>query len=169
MRILEIGAGYGRLAYIFLDQLVNASYCIIDIPPALFIAQKYLTEVFPKEKIFHFRSFKSFNKVKKEFELARIRFLSADQIELLPDNYFDLVINISSLHEMTREQIKNYISQIDRLCNGYFYTKQWRRSKISDNNYISEKDYPRFADWRTIFHRQHPIQKMFFEALYRIS
>lgn len=168
LQILEIGAGYGRLAYIFLNQLRNCSYSIIDVPPALFVAQKYLSSVFPKEKIFRFRTFKSFKQVKNEFESARIRFLNADQIELLPDNYFNLVINISSLHEMTREQIKHYIRQINRLCHGYFYTKQWRKSRIADNSYIGERDYPRFARWKTIFHRQHPIQKMFFEALYKI-
>ncbi|MBI2600869.1 putative sugar O-methyltransferase [Candidatus Daviesbacteria bacterium] len=168
LRILEIGAGYGRLGYIFLNQLRDCSYCIIDIPPALFVAQKYLTKVFPREKFFHFRSFNSFKKVKKEFESARISFLNADRIELLPDNYFDLVINVSSLHEMTREQINNYFRQINRICRGYFYTKQWRKSRTSDNNYISEGDYPRHARWNTIFQRQHPIQKMFFEALYKI-
>lgn len=168
LQILEIGAGYGRLAYIFLKQLPSCSYTIIDIPPALFIAQKYLSKIFHKEKIFQFQLFHSFKQVRKEFETARIRFLSADQIELLPKNYFNLVINISSLHEMNRRQIKNYINQINRICSRYFYTKQWRRSKISDNGYISEKDYPHFANWKTIFYRKHPIQKMFFEALYRI-
>lgn len=167
VRIAELGAGYGRLGYVLLKTLPDSTYCIIDIPPALFIAQKYLSKVFPKEKIFKFRLFKSFKEIKKEFESSRIQFLLPHQIELLPKKYFDLFINISSLHEMTREQIRNYIEQINRLCKGYFYTKQWRRSRTQDNQNISENEYPVPKSWKLITRRsRHPIQNMFFDALY---
>lgn len=169
LEIAEMGAGYGRLSYVFLDTLQKSSYCIIDIPPALFIAQEYLSKVFPKEKIFYFRPFTSFEEVREEFESARIRFLMAHQIEYLPDKYFDLMITVSSLHEMTLEQINNYIKHIDRLTHGYFYTKQWRRSRIKDNSYIRENEYPIPKNWRIVYKKRHPIQTMFFEALYRIS
>lgn len=169
VNIAELGAGYGRLAYVFLNAFQNSSYCIIDIPPALFISQKYLSRIFQKEKMFTFRPFKSFDNVKEEFESARIRFLMADQIEHLPDKYFDLMITISSLHEMSLEQINNYIKCIDRLTHGYFYTKQWRRSRTKDNFYIRENEYPIPKNWRTIYKKRHPIQAMFFEALYGIS
>ena len=168
MNIAELGAGYGRLGYVFLETLPKSSYCIIDIPPALFIAQEYLSKVFPKEKIFYFRPFTSFEEVREEFESARIKFLMAHQIEYLPDKYFDLTITISSLHEMTNEQIKNYIKHIGRLTQGYFYTKQWRRSRIKDNFYIKENEYPIPKNWRVIYKERHPIQSMFFEALYKI-
>jgi len=169
-KIAELGAGYGRTGYVLLKVLPNSSYCIIDIPPALFIAQNYLSKVFPKEKIFKFRSFKLFKEVKKEFESSRIQFLMPHQVELLPNKYFELFINISSLHEMTREQIKNYIKQINRLCKGYFYTKQWRRSRIKDNQFIKQNEYPIPRNWRIIYTRnRHPIQKMFFDALYIIK
>lgn len=169
-RIAELGAGYGRVGYVSINALQGSSYCVIDIPPALLIAQSYLSRVFPKEKIFKFRPFKSFNEVRKEFEKSRIQFLLPHQIELLPNKYFDLFINISSLHEMTREQIKNYIEQINRLCKFYFYTKQWRRSRITDNRFIKENDYPIPRSWRIINRRdRHPIQKMFFDTLYKLD
>lgn len=169
MNIAELGAGYGRLAYVFLKTLPKASYTIIDIPPALFISQEYLSRIFSKEKIFYFRPFKSFRNVKREFESARIRFMMAHQIEYLPDKYFDHVITISSLHEMTRKQIRNYIIHIDRLTKELFYMKQWLKSRTSDNMYISQREYPIPKKWRTIFERHHPIQAMFFEALYKIK
>lgn len=169
-KIAEIGAGYGRVAYVFLSILTNSSYCIIDIPPALFIAQNYLSKVFPKEKIFKFRSFKSYEEIKKEFEESRIRFLMPHQIKLLPRKYFDLFINISSLHEMTREQIDDYIAEIDRLGKGYFYTKQWRRSRTKDNQFIKEEEYPIPRKWRIVNRNErHPIQNMFFDVLYKIK
>lgn len=170
VKIAELGAGYGRLGYVLLKILPNSTYCVIDIPPALFIAQNYLSKVFPKEKIFRFRPFKSFMDVKKEFEQSRIQFLLPHQIELLPKKYFDLFINISSLHEMTREQIRNYFKQINRLCEGYFYTKQWRKSRVKDNQFITESEYPIPKSWQIISrHDRHPIQNMFFDVLYKIK
>jgi len=168
--VAELGAGYGRLAYVFLKVFKNSSYCVIDIPPALYISQKYLSQLFPKEKIFHFRSFASFRSIKAEFESARIRFLMPHQLELLPNNSFDLFINISSLHEMKRKPIKNYLLQINRLCNGFFYTKQWIRSIIKENNHISHDNYPIPKAWIQIYKRiPHPIQKMFFDALFQTN
>ena len=104
--------------------------------------------------------------IKEEFEAARIRFIMAHQIEYLPKKYFNLTISISTLHEMTRKQISNYIKQINRLTNGYFYNKQWIRSYAKDNSYIREDEYPIPKNWRTIYQRPHPIQRLFFEALY---
>lgn len=163
----EIGAGYGRLAYVFLKILPNSTYCIIDTPPALYLAQQYLTTIFPQARRFHYRPFHSYQEVKNEFEAAKIKFLLPHQIELLPNHIFNLMVNISSLHEMTTAQIYNYIKQIQRLCQGYFYTKQWRKSRTKDNNYIKGKDYPIPKKWEIIFQHRHPIQWMFFEALYK--
>ena len=169
INIVEIGAGYGRLAHVFLKMFPKSTYTIIDIPVALYLAQEYLSSVFPKEKIFYFRHFKSYKEIKKEFETSRIRFIMAHDIEHLPDKEFDYVINISSLHEMSRPQIKNYIKQINRLGKGYFYQKQWRKSRVKDNDYIKENEYPIPKKWKTIYHRNHPVQKWFFEALYQIK
>jgi len=169
MKIAELGAGYGRLAFIFLKVLPHSSYCMVDIPPALYISQNYLSTLFLEDKIFKFRPFKSYREVKKEFEAARIKFLMPHQIELLPKKQFDLFITISSLHEMTRPQIINYTNQIDRLTRGYFYTKQWQRSRAGDNQNIREQEYPIPGEWKQVLRNSpHPIQRMFFEAQYKI-
>lgn len=165
--IAEIGAGYGRLAYVFLETLPKANYCIIDIPPALYVAQEYLRKIFPREKFFFFRHFDNFKKVEKDFREARIKFLMPHQVKYLPKDFFNIIINISSLHEMRTDQIIDYIKQADRLCSGYVYLKQWRQAKRKDNNFIRENEYPIPGEWRKIYHHKHPIQNMFFEALYK--
>ena len=167
--VAELGAGYGRVGYVFLKALPACTYTIIDIPPALNLAQEYLSAVFPQEKVFKFRRFRNFEEVREEFEASRIRFIAAHQIELLPAKQFDRILNISSLHEMTMEQITNYLQQIDRICRGKFYTKQWKVSRAKTNGFvIMENEYPIPVSWRCLYHRQHPIQRMFFEALYSI-
>ena len=167
--IVELGAGYGRVADVFLKALPKSTYCVIDIPPALNLSQEYLSAVFPNEKIFRFRRFKNFEDVREEFEASRIRFLASHQIALLPAKEFDLVLNISSLHEMTFEQIENYLQQINRICRGKFYTKQWKVSRAKVNGFvIREFEYPLPPSWKCLYHHQHEIQRMFFEALYSV-
>lgn len=167
--IVELGAGYGRLAFVFLKANPICTYTIVDIPIALYISQEYLSNVFPKERIFRFRHFNSYEEIKEEFESCRLRFVCANQIELLPEKRFDLFISISSLHEMTQEQISFYFQEINRLTKGNFYTKQWRKSKAHENGFtLSENEYPVPQEWKTVFHRRHPIQTFFFEALYDI-
>lgn len=169
VKVAELGAGYGRLAFIFCSVMPNISYCIIDIPPALYISQRYLSAVFPNEKIFKFRSFNSYNEIKTEFEDAKIRFLMPHQMKLLPKKEFDIFITISSLHEMRKDQILNYIKEIGRLTKGYFYSKQWMRSHTKDNRNIKESEYPIPKKWtKVLWNSPHPIQRSFFDVLYKI-
>jgi putative sugar O-methyltransferase len=168
--IAELGCGYGRLAYVCLRALPHATYTLIDIPPALNVAQEYLTRVFPGERVFRYRPFSDFTEVCDEFQKSRIRLLAAHQIELVPAESFDLFVNISSLHEMAWAQIENYLRQIDRTCRGRFYTKQWRVSQASINGVVvREHDYPIPTGWRQVYHQRHPIQRKFFEALYQVG
>ena len=170
LEVCEIGAGYGRVAYSFLKGLPGSKYTIVDIPPALYLSQRYLSALFPAERVFAFRPFTDFEDVREEFEAARIRFLAAPQIELLPPKSFDLFMNVSALHEMTMAQVDNYLGQMDRLCRGRVYTKQWRTSRAKVNgDVIREDEYPIPAGWREVYHRRHPIQRMFFHALYEVG
>lgn len=167
--IAELGAGYGRTAYLFLNRFPNAKYFVIDIPPALFISQKYLSNIFKNKKIFKFREFTNFGDVKSEMLSSSIIFLLPHQLEQLPRKIFNLFINISSLHEMRPEQIKNYLNLIDKLTMGYFYSKQWYTSRIPfEDITITARDYPIPTHWEEIFFRPARPQRRFFEALYKI-
>jgi hypothetical protein len=79
-------------------------------------------------------------------------------------------VNISSLHEMRRDQIRHYFGVIDRHCSGWFYTKQWEVSvNPHDGLEIRREDYPIPAGWSEVYSRRHPVQQRFFEALYRLG
>lgn len=165
----EIGAGYGRFAWLVLTSVPGATYTIVDIPPALYLSQRYLTTLFPEMPAFRFRPFHTYADVAAEFEASRIRFIAPHQFELLPAKSVDYVVNISSFHEMTMAQVEHYFRLIDRICRGRLYTKQWRVSRTQINGCtLREHDYPVPATWRTVFHHRHPIQRMFFHALYDV-
>ena len=169
-RVIEIGAGYGRVATVFLDANPGAKYWIVDIPPALYVSQRYLSEVYPSKKIFKFRPFERFSDVEQEVNDSDICFFMSNQIDLLPDKRVDVSLCISNLHEMTRAQIVHYFRQIDRLTSGTFYTKQWMRSIARENGFsISRDEYPIPPGWTKRFNVRHPLQSWFFEAAYDIK
>ena len=170
VKICELGAGYGRNAYVFLKAFRNCKYVVVDIPPALYVSQHYLSSVFPDRRVFKFRCFESFGEVKDELEAAEIAFLLPHQAAMLREKSFDLFVNISSLHEMRPEQIAAYFSLIDRLTQGYFYSKQWFVSENPvDGLRIRHDDYPVPAHWRELYLRPARVQTAFFEAMYAVG
>jgi hypothetical protein len=143
---------------------------MVDIPPALYIAQRYLSTVFPERSVFRVQDFSDFSKVRKSFEEAQLVFLMPHQLPLLPANLVDLVVNISSFGEMTEKQVKDYFFHIDRVGRGFFYCKQWKKSPNPfDKLELREHDYPVKPHWRTFYHRDCAVQTEFFEALYAID
>jgi putative sugar O-methyltransferase len=167
--VLELGAGYGRDAYAILATNPGIKYVIVDIPPALWVAETYLRRQFPNRRIFRYREFASFEDIESEFNESDIAFFLSTQITGLPDGLADLAINISSLHEMRLEQITFYLSQFDRLLKdgGRFYFKEWKRGALPfENIVIRQEDYPIPASWNCEFLQDAPIQTRFFEARY---
>jgi putative sugar O-methyltransferase len=168
--VCELGAGYGRNAYVFLNTYQNCKYIIIDIPPALFVSQEYLTQMFPNKKIMKFSDFKNLEDVVDEFNLADVVFLLPHQAELLAQKSIDYFINISSFHEMTKPQVSKYFELIERITKGYFYTKQWYSFKnVRDEITIAQEDYPYRESWVKVYSKTPITHPSFFEALYKIS
>jgi putative sugar O-methyltransferase len=165
--VIELGAGYGRLAYVFAMARPDFRYHIVDIPPALYVSQRYLTAVLPDAPAFTFRRFERFEDVADEMARARIVFLEPQQLELLPDGYADLFLTVSTLHEMRADQIAHYFALADRLCAGAFYSKQWRRFYNHLDEFTPTKEaYPIPNDWTLVFDRSPLVPRSFFETLY---
>lgn len=168
--VCELGAGYGRNAFVFLELFPHCRYIIIDIPPALYLAQHYLTRLYPGKKVFRFRPFEDSSAIRNEMNNADIVFLLPHQASSIPDKTVDLTINISSLHEMKPEQIEAYFGLFDRITRGCIYSKQWWVSRNPDDGLtIKNADYPVRPSWKEIFLRQTKLQPAFFEAMYAVG
>lgn len=164
--IAELGPGYGRNAFVFLSLFPNCRYIIIDIPPALYVAQRYLSSLFPNRKIRGFQCPDGAVDIGAVSD-GEIVFLLPHQASSLPANSVELFINISSLHEMHPAQIAAYLQMIDRLTDGLFYSKQWIESRNPyDELVVRNTDYPIPEHWRALFERPAKVQTSFFEALY---
>ena len=86
---------------------------------------------------------------------------------LFPDGFFDVVLSISTLPEMSPAQISNYLMQVARLSSGTIYLKQWR-------DWFNDRDGFRFtsdqlvlpAGWDLRHDRQDVVQPFFQERLW---
>jgi putative sugar O-methyltransferase len=163
----ELGAGYGRLAHVFLE-MAACRYVIADIPPALGVAQWYLSNLFPDRRIFRFRPFDTFAQIADELASCDIAFFTPNQLAQFPDRYFDVLISISSLHEMRFDQISHYLELIARVTKEYVYLKQYRRYLNPYDNILVEREVYRLPGaWETIIDRQEAIYSDFFELMLR--
>lgn len=166
--VLEIGGGYGRDAFVMLRLNPELRFTMVDIPPALYLAQRYLSSVFKERRVFKAREFSRYAEVKGELEAASIVFLMPHQLALMPKGYFDLSMNISSFGEMDTKQVKWYFKQIERVTAGYFYLKQWRTSNnVFDGVVFEQGDYPYSRNWTQLYARPCSVQSEFFEAIYK--
>ncbi len=169
-RVLEIGGGYGRTAYVLLALNPHVKFTMVDIPPALYLAQRYLSSVFKERRVFRAREFSRYQEVREELEAASIVFLMPHQLALMPRRHFDLSLNISSFGEMDAKQVAWYFKQLARVTGAFFYLKQWRSSNnVFDGVVLNQRDYPIPKKWAEVYSRPCRVQTEFFEALYRVS
>ena len=105
MAMLELGGGYGRVAWVLAHELPEVPYVVCDIPPALAIAQRYLTTVLLRRRAFRFCHFDRPEEVADELAAAQIALLTPNQLDLLLELDVGLCMNIGSLHDMRPDQI----------------------------------------------------------------
>lgn len=125
-KILEIGAGYGGLAYSIKNILGqhNCHYSVVDLPESLLFSSIYLQTMFKNEN----------NLVVTEETPKPANFEGNTYIAnyLLDDcsfaeGEFDLVINTLSLPEMSEQQIEYYASKVKHLIgsSGLFFEQNY--------------------------------------------
>jgi putative sugar O-methyltransferase len=165
--VIELGAGYGRVGWLLMNTVPGIRYLVCDIPPALAIAQRYLTSLLPERLAFRFRAFSDPGEVADELAASSLAFLLPHQLAQLGPLDAELFINVSSLHEMRPEQIALWFELIDRHTNGHFYTKQWVRSvNVFDELVVERRSYPVPGHWRVLLDRRPQVPPGFFEAVY---
>jgi putative sugar O-methyltransferase len=165
--VAELGAGYGRLGHVFLAS-TGCRYFVFDIPPALYLSQWYLSSLFPEKTVFRFRRFDDFSEVATEVERADIAFFTPNQLEKLPPRSVDTFVNISSLHEMRREQVANFLDLMTRTTRDLIYLKEYDRYVNPYDEVVIERSHYALDDeWETALERPDVLNPGFFELVLR--
>jgi putative sugar O-methyltransferase len=165
-RIAELGAGYGRLAYVFAETS-PLIYCIFDIPPTLAVAQWYLTAVLGPDRVLPYSPENDFSVVESQLTPGVVAFFTPDQMEMFPDGWFDCTQTISTLPEMPAHQSAHYLNLLAAKSRHAIFLKQWRRWRnLADDVELSEQHYRFASPWRLSERRVDPVQPAFFNQLW---
>jgi putative sugar O-methyltransferase len=159
-RLLELGAGYGRLAHVF-TATQEGQYFILDIEPAIDVAQWYLTSLFGPQKVRRIQNLEDAGD-------ASVVLIDAKKIEAIPGNYFNLVFSISTLPELTQEQASFYLTEFQRLSKGHIFLKQWNTWKNpSDGTWLTRNSYQLGPQWAVVIDQPDPLVPNFFNRAWR--
>jgi putative sugar O-methyltransferase len=162
-RVAELGAGYGRVAHVFLAA-ADVSYAIFDIPPALAVSQWYLTQLLGPERVVPFRP----DGDPTALAPGTVGFFTPDQLERTPAGFFDLAQTISTLPEMPRRQSDHFLALLSEKSSGALFLKQWQRWRNeADDVELTEDGYQVPPEWELTQRRVDPIQPMFFNRLWQ--
>jgi len=131
LRILEIGGGYGALAYHItqlFDQKVH--YAIVDIPESLAFSSIYCSTLLPEMKCAFVEDTDPFY-LEDEPGLTFIPNMLYDQLAA-DDSPLDLCLNTLSLAEMSVVQIKDYLESIKRFIGstGIFFEQNHQNTDV---------------------------------------
>lgn len=145
LKLLDFGAGYGRLAIPFIHKLRGSIvYFGIDaVPISLMIAPQFVKE-------FVNANVAGWDKHTKTFDKFDFISLPAWRMNEIENEKFDAFISVHSFQEMTREAVEFYISFAAKhaVAGAFLY---------SINLWPEEKYVP--DSWRLIYDRDYPINR----------
>jgi len=125
--VLEIGAGWGGLAYQFKKIFPKTTYIIVDLPQSIIFSATYLKTAFPGAAVFisngASRDWKNFNIYDYDF-IFLPHYLWAGLNFKNPD----LVINTIGFQEMSAKQVADYVSKAKVWGAPYIYSMNRDRS-----------------------------------------
>ena len=131
--VIEVGGGYGGLAYYIKKLVPNVQFIDIDIPESLIYATIYLSIIFKLDT--HNLLIKRGTIDDQNFNDYKMLFLSDFEFDILIKNNYcaDLVINTLSMSEMTEVQVRRYCQGIKKMIgsNGLFF-EQNQDNRSSD-------------------------------------
>ena len=151
--ILEIGAGSGRFAEIFMNFNGANKYVIADIPPALFISFKRLQLIYPEKRIIYVSDKLSLNSY-VESEEWDIIFILPWLLKHFPQKFFKIAIAIDCLHEMADKQ-RGFLINMAESKSENFYLKVWDETYLPLDNIKldirNQKHYFTKPHWKVVF------------------
>ncbi len=167
--IVELGAGYGRLANVCRRMLPDCTYVILDLPEGLLCSSHWLSRVLSKDCVPYEESRQMTHFSREKLLSRKVWTLAAHQIEAIADRSVDAFVNIYSFAEMPKGVIDNYFSQLGRVTRGILYSKQRKHEKnIADGLDVTASTYPIQSSWKLLFERNTVLYETFFEAAYAI-
>jgi putative sugar O-methyltransferase len=171
---VELGAGWGRLAYALRMANPQTTYVVCDLPEVLLVSSRYLPRVLPRDRLNGYERARTIGAFDREFFLSEpgIWFLGTQHLDRIADASADFFVSVASFQEMDRPQVDAYFATVDRVLDGTFYTLQLRSSR-THALHLGEiggvEEYPFRPSWRTHFVRNPSWSDLYFEATFGVG
>ncbi len=135
--ILEIGGGYGGLAYFLNKNITNLTYVDLDLPENMALTAYYLLCSFPNKKIMLYGE-DSLENI-SNYDIVILPNFCLDELK---NNTADLVFNSYSLAEMAPKTIEHYMSKIKQISKEFIFhiNHSNRSTSINADNFGFETD-----------------------------
>lgn len=130
-RILEIGGGYGTLGEIFLKSDYDSSvYIDVDIPPAAYVATRYLQKVFGENSILDYSKTRHLDVIDLPHigQTYKGAVLMPWQIPAIKGEV-DLFVNFFSFQEMEPDVVENYARFVNSYNPSYLLLRNQKEGK----------------------------------------
>jgi putative sugar O-methyltransferase len=124
---LEIGGGWGALAYQFKTLFPETCYVIVDLPQTLIFSATYLRTLFPESRTFIYGD-DGVRGLPQEYESYDFIFLPHFAFPRSPLAGLELAINTVSFQEMTSGQVEAYVRKLAELGCRHLYSLNRDRS-----------------------------------------
>lgn len=121
--VLEIGAGWGCLSNLVLNNIPDVSYVVVDIASSAVVSSYYNHCV--GRKICFYGEYDNLSDAILNNDIVVIPPI---EMKNIPDDFVDVVINTNSMTEMYLDAIVYYANNINRICKGYFYNDNYPKS-----------------------------------------
>jgi putative sugar O-methyltransferase len=126
--VVELGGGFGGMAYYLVRDNDNLTYIDFDLPENVALASYYLLCAFPEKHILLYGEADLSQQAIAEYDLI---LLPSFEIGRLQDRSVDLFFNSYSLAEMSQDTIRAYIEEFDRSTRGYIlHVNHTKRSEV---------------------------------------
>lgn len=131
--VIELGAGYGRIQEYLTNNYKGKKLIVVDIPPALWVATRYLSAACPELSIEKYNPKLTSTRLAYLLKSSDIIFLMPSQLKLLPKLCDSLVLAINCLQEIPSKAVRYYFKEFSRVAE-FMYIK----SQIEPHNPYSE-------------------------------
>ena len=118
--VLDLGGGFGGFGHQLTAHGDDVVYMGLDLPENLIVASYFLLAAHPDKRVLLYDSATQ----RLDAETLRnydIVLMPNFMLPRVPDRAVDVFTNFISLSEMDYRNIVEYLSQVDRVCGGFFY------------------------------------------------
>jgi hypothetical protein len=116
-RVVEIGGGFGGMAYFLIRSRPKITYVDFDVPESIALTTYYLGKAFPELRFLLYGEKELTN---ESLSTADVVLMPAFEMEKLPRGSIDVTISSHAISDMSTEAMRVYLELIGRFTQGDF-------------------------------------------------